>query len=224
MCPVATMTPDSCIEYYNQLQNNSVECVKCYVLCLGCLVFGFLVGFAAHKVKFPLNNTNGFGSKENNKPPNHALELEIKSKSVKEKLNKLGRQPVAQQIQGSLFAANIRKVSRLSGIQHGLIEARGQGLTIVSIDDSMRDMLGWPPDGEQDRPLPSSVYDLLPQGLHSTHRGHIAKIAEYGALPSSLMHPMRNLPIVHWDGTVLRVDICVGVITQVPLPCALHAS
>ena len=210
----------TCIECCNQLQNNNVvECVICYQRCFACLIFGFLLGFAAHKVK---DESNGFGPKENNKAISHTLKLEKNEISVIEELDKhvrLVKQPVAQQLQGSSFAANIRKVSRLSGIQHGLIEARGQGLVIVSIDGSMRDMLGWPPAGEQDRPLPTSVYDLLPEGLRSAHRGHIAKIAESGALPSSLMHPMRNLPIVCWDGTVLRVDICVGIITKVPLSC-----
>ncbi len=116
---------------------------------------------------------------------------------------------------GSTFAKSIRKVSRLSGLQHGLIEARGGGLEIISIDTSMRAMLGWPVDGERDRPPPTSVHDLIPDNLRDAHRGYIAKARELGELPSSLMHPMRNLPVQRWDGSVIRVDICVGIITKV---------
>ena len=207
-----------CFDGCNLLHTKSVECAKCSHLCLGCLVLGFLLGLAAHKIKSRLHESNGCSEETNKRTSNHTLKLEKNEFPVTEELDQQilpAKQSLAYQLQGSSFAANIRKVSRLSGIQHGLIEARGQGLVIVSIDGSMRDMLGWPPAGEQDRPLPTSVYDLLPEGLRSAHRGHIAKIAESGALPSSLMHPMRNLPIVRWDGTVLRVDICVGVVTKV---------
>ena len=105
---------------------------------------------------------------------------------------------------------SIRKVSRLGGLQYGLVEARGRDLAIVSIDSSMRTMLAWP----EDQPLPTSVYDLLPENLHCTHRSHIDKAAREGTLPSSLLHPLRNLPLVRWGGAVHRVDICVGVITK----------
>ena len=35
-----------------------------------------------------------------------------------------------------------------------------------------------------------------------------------GALPSSLMHPLRNVALVRFDGGVVRADVCIGIITK----------
>ncbi len=47
------------------------------------------------------------------------------------------------------------------------------------------------------------------------HRRTFARALASGALPSSLMHPLRNVPLVRFDRSVVRVDVCVGIITKV---------
>ena len=47
---------------------------------------------------------------------------------------------------------------------------------------------------------------------------------EAGQLPSSLMHPLRNVPLLRWDGSEIRVDICVGIITKVLFPTTASAA
>jgi hypothetical protein len=125
---------------------------------------------------------------------------------------------------GSSFANSMRKLSGFSGLQHGLVEARGKELEIVTMDRTMRLLLGCRDSTSASSGrelLPTSVHDLLPEDLRSSHRKFLTKAAEDGALPSSLMHPMRNVPMLRCDGSIMRVDICVGVITKVltrPIP------
>jgi hypothetical protein len=103
-------------------------------------------------------------------------------------------------LRGTLFANSMRKLSTMSGGQHGLIEARGkvrvrinfalpekasclalrtQELEIVSIDATMHEMLGWPSEmsSNPDRhvSLPSSVHDLLPADIRSIHRRFLSQ-------------------------------------------------
>ena len=119
---------------------------------------------------------------------------------------------------GRLFANCIRKFSLLNEFQHGLIEARGTGLEIVSIDPIMHKLLRWPVGNQAQpsdaQPLPTSVHDLLPAEFRLVHRNFLAKAAVEGELPSSLMHPLRNVQMVRLDGTVVHVDVCIGVITK----------
>jgi hypothetical protein len=117
---------------------------------------------------------------------------------------------------GLSFASSMRKISTLSGLQHGLVEARGRNLQIFTVDQSARRMLGWPMDpSDCEVPLPSTVHDLLPAEIRAGHRRFFEKATEEGVLPSSLMHPVRNAPMLRLDGTVIRVDLCIGVITKV---------
>ena len=115
----------------------------------------------------------------------------------------------------------MRKISTLSGLRHGLVEARGNELEIFSVDQTARRLLGWPVDpSDGDTILPSTVHELLPVEMRAGHRLFFDKAAEEGALPSSLMHPMRNVPMLRLDGTVIRVDVCIGVITKVTIAYA----
>eukprot|EP00291_Cryptomonas_curvata_P014912 CAMPEP_0172153654 /NCGR_PEP_ID=MMETSP1050-20130122/1578_1 /TAXON_ID=233186 /ORGANISM="Cryptomonas curvata, Strain CCAP979/52" /LENGTH=159 /DNA_ID=CAMNT_0012822241 /DNA_START=351 /DNA_END=826 /DNA_ORIENTATION=- len=118
---------------------------------------------------------------------------------------------------GANFASSIRKLSGLSGLQHGLIEARGKELEILTIDRTMRQLLGCRDSASASSGrefLPTSVHNFLPNELRNPHRKFLSKAMEDGALPSSLMHPMRNVPMLRCDGSIMRVDICVGVITK----------
>jgi hypothetical protein len=125
---------------------------------------------------------------------------------------------------GTSFAQSIRKFSMLHNnrVSHGLIEAMGEGLEIVSIDPTMRRLLGWPAEtmdsflGPADggQALPTSVHDLLPENFRSIHRQFMAKAVSEGALPSSLMHPLRNVKMLRRDGTSIRVNVCIGLITK----------
>ena len=128
------------------------------------------------------------------------------------------RRRLSKSDDGRLFANNIRKFSLLNEFQHGLIEARGVGLEIVSIDPIMHKLLGWPvgsmPRGADGPALPRSVHELLPAEFRDAHRKFVAKAAAEGQLPSSLMHPLRNVQMVRLDGTPVHVDVCVGVITK----------
>jgi hypothetical protein len=118
------------------------------------------------------------------------------------------------------FAKSIRKFSLLhdNRVSHGLIEAMGEGLEIVSIDPTMRRLLGWPTEtkdqAEGGPSLPNSVHDLLPEAFRSIHRQFLAKAIADGALPSSLMHPLRNVKMQRLDGTAVRVNVCIGLITK----------
>jgi hypothetical protein len=119
---------------------------------------------------------------------------------------------------GADFASSIRKLSGLSGLQHGLIEARGKELEILTLDRTMRQLLGCRDSASVvsgREILPTSVHDFLPNELRNSHRKFLSKAIEDGALPSSLMHPMRNVPMLRCDGSIMRVDICVGIITKV---------
>jgi hypothetical protein len=121
---------------------------------------------------------------------------------------------------GTNFAQSIRKFSLLhdNRVSHGLIEAMGEGLEIVSIDPTMRRLLGWPTEtkdqAEGGPSLPTSVHDLLPEEFRSIHRQFLAKAIADGALPSSLMHPLRNVKMQRLDGTAVRVNVCIGLITK----------
>ncbi len=113
------------------------------------------------------------------------------------------------------FARSLRKLSGLSGLPHGLIEARGKTLEIVAIDRVVRQLLGCTVNGTKGHLFPRTIHDLLPVQLRHSHNRFLEKAFEAGSLPSSLMHPMRNMPLLRSDGLVIRVDICVGVITKV---------
>ena len=125
---------------------------------------------------------------------------------------------------GTSFAKSIRKFSLLhdNRVSHGLIEAMGEGLEIVSIDPTMRRLLGWPTEtmdpsatpSDGGQALPTSVHDLLPENFRSIHRQFLAKAISEGALPSSLMHPLRNVKMLRRDGTSIRVNVCIGLITK----------
>jgi hypothetical protein len=118
------------------------------------------------------------------------------------------------------FAKSIRKFSLLhdNRVSHGLIEAMGEGLEIVSIDPTMRRLLGWPTESKDQAEggpsLPTSVHDLLPEAFRSIHRQFLAKAIADGALPSSLMHPLRNVQMLRLDDSVVRVNVCIGLITK----------
>ena len=113
------------------------------------------------------------------------------------------------------FANTLRNLSILSGLPHGLIEARGKDLEIVAIDGTVRQILGFAESTAETVLLYKTVHDLLPIELQNNHRRVVAKAVEDGDLPSSLMHPMRNIPMLRCDGSIVRVDLCVGVITKV---------
>ena len=112
---------------------------------------------------------------------------------------------------------SLRKLSVLSGLPHGLIEARGKDLEIVSMDRVVRRLLGYE-KGTNSVVSPKTVHDLLPIELRSHHRKFLAKAVEEGDLPSSLMHPMRNIPMLRGNNRIVRVDLCVGIITKVRAP------
>ena len=125
---------------------------------------------------------------------------------------------------GTSFAKSIRKFSLLhdNRVSHGLIEAMGAELEIVSIDPTMRRLLGWPTEAMEPGatssnssvPLPTTVHDLLPEDFRSIHRQFLAKAIADGALPSSLMHPLRNVKMLRLDGNTIRANVCIGLITK----------
>ncbi len=82
----------------------------------------------------------------------------------------------------------------------------------------MHKLLGWPvgnqPKSSDAEALPTSVHDLLPAEFRLAHRKFLTKAAAEGELPSSLMHPLRNVRMVRLDGTIKHVDVCIGVITK----------
>jgi hypothetical protein len=65
------------------------------------------------------------------------------------------------------YGQNIRRLSLVSESCHGLIEARGVELTIVTVDPTVCRMLGWTVDAG--RSLPTTVHDLLPPELRDLH-------------------------------------------------------
>ena len=210
------------------------------VVAVGCFILGTIFGAIAmvffSKLKMicsrqaidgPLCNENGTSrsfsttrpkrTKQNSDIFPAVMDADARKRDIKYRRR---RRMNSVSDEARLFANSIRKFTLLNEFQHGLIEARGIGLEIVSIDPIMHRLLGWPGEsqskgGDADvLSLPSSVHDLLPVEFREIHRKFLAKAAVEGELPSSLMHPLRNVPILRLDGSTVHVDVCVGVITK----------
>ena len=213
----------------------------CFLISLASAIFGFFVGVAVGPVlsKHPpeqnvmdsdlalrANHSQAAEkkvSKEEKGESKGGKMLELKRREERIRENESDRntwKPTTQRC--APFANSLRKLSVLSGLPHGLIEARGKGLEIVSIDHVVRQLLGTSTKAENAF-LQKTVHGLLPTEIREHHRRVVAKAMEDGDLPSSLMHPMRNIPMLRCDGSIVRVDFCVGVITKVqPHPSLRH--
>ena len=112
-----------------------------------------------------------------------------------------------------------------------MIEATGPRLEIVTADAAMRRLLGWPPHA----PLaslgpggagPPTVDDLLPAEMRDAHRRRIAEVVASGVFPEErLMHPLRGVPLLRADGSVVKVNVVIGIITKArPGHCLLSFS
>ena len=110
----------------------------------------------------------------------------------------------------------------LSELHHCLIEARGEELEIITIDRNFGRLFGCTENERNDFLLPKTVHDLLPIDLRAHHRSSVAKAVNDGELPFSLMHPMRNIPMLRYDGSIMHVDLCIGAITKVQLSNCLR--
>ena len=105
----------------------------------------------------------------------------------------------------------------------GILEAAGPRLELVTADAAMRRLVGWPAHA----PLASlgpggggaaapTVHDLLPEALRAGHRRLIAAAGEAGEIPEErLMHPLRGVPLLRADGSVVKVNVVIGLITKV---------
>ena len=47
----------------------------------------------------------------------------------------------------------------------------------------------------------------------------MARAIAAGALPGSLLHPVRNVTLARPDGGTFKADVCIGVITKVVCVC-----
>jgi PAS domain-containing protein len=115
----------------------------------------------------------------------------------------------------SSFGESIRKFSLIDEAAHGLIEARGVDLAIVTADPTVCRMLGWSGEGvapHPDHPLPTSVHDLLPPETRAHHRRLLERAAAAGALPDAVRTPLTGVRILRLDGSAIRVNVMVGLV------------
>jgi hypothetical protein len=132
------------------------------------------------------------------------------------------------------FGWSMRKFSLMNELNHGLIEAQGADLRIITMDPTMCRILGYAPDGlgfpARPSRFPASVHDLLPHHLRDSHRRLLRQFASGGPVVpgSATLHPLvRGLPILRSDGSTALVDVAFGVVTRdVPLDsdhCVFYA-
>ena len=119
------------------------------------------------------------------------------------------------------YGHNIRKFSLITETGHGLIEAQGADLKIVTVDPRVCRILGWASDDAAPGPsrppaagLPATVHELLPAELRGLHRRLLSRAVAAGRLPDALRAPMRGVELLRLDGAAVRVDVCVGLVTQ----------
>jgi PAS domain-containing protein len=99
------------------------------------------------------------------------------------------------------YGHNVRKFSLMTDTSHGLIEAQGPDLKIVTVDPRVCRILGWATDAAPGpgRPppagLPATVHELLPPELRGLHRRLLAHAVAAGRLPDALQRPMRAVEV-----------------------------
>ena len=239
-----SMSLDGCPCCVENVSGPAVSFQTCFLISFTSAVIGFVLGLRFQYISRypkPLSETADSNPQLATKQPPeeslHILQTEDSETNAQSKTLDFGSHSQAGplNVAKSTFAHrnakveySLRKLSVLSGLPHGLIEARGKDLEIVKMDRVVRCLLGYEKganrlqNGARSVVSPQTVHDLLPIELRSQHRRFFAKAVEDGDLPSSLMHPMRNIQMLRQDGSVVRVNLCVGVITKVR--SLLHAA
>ena len=150
---------------FNHTFNLASVFVCCHgICCLFCGIIGFALGVISQKMDVPLilnlvhriihrldlfdSVAHSFSLVRESKATKVPLtqqdrcdpEVESTTSSFSDAIIKESKSTLIRQ--GSKFASSIRKLSGLSGLPHGLIEAQGKQLQIISMDRAMRQMLG----------------------------------------------------------------------------------
>ena len=112
----------------------------------------------------------------------------------------------------SSFGENIRKFSLINAGAHGLIEARGVDLEIVTADPTVCEMLRWSGEASVCARLPTSVHDLLPPDARPLHRRLLSRAVADGALPAALRRALVGASVQRLDGSTVRVDVFIGLV------------
>ena len=97
------------------------------------------------------------------------------------------------------------------------LEAKGADLDIVAVNLNFLKLIQPRQTSSTDstwHQLPNSVHDLFPADFGVVHRQTMLRVfgshGSYG-LPSSLLHPLRNVEMRRLDGTPIQVDVKIGI-------------
>ena len=84
----------------------------------------------------------------------------------------------------------------------GLIVFRGRNLKVVYLDPILAPVLG----------NPQCIEELLPESMHRQHRMLIRPYTGWfgNPLPKLLNHPLRNVPILKIDKSILKAKLIIG--------------
>ena len=134
-----------------------VFCHQSLELCALCLLTGIVIGIVLGKIfaSYQSSESSKQKTRKEKLRPNEYGEIELTDDAApgefgdkrerwrQAKLSRRGTIFTESMLyrRGSLFANSIRKFSGLTGAKHGLVEARGKDLQIVSIDSAMRQLL-----------------------------------------------------------------------------------
>ncbi|KAJ1465195.1 hypothetical protein T484DRAFT_1865965 [Baffinella frigidus] len=106
----------------------------------------------------------------------------------------------------------VRLATSLSGQNlYGFMVVSGVDLDIRYMDTAMQRMWKktWTPASKV------RVEDLLPESMRPQHARWMQTAYKKGALPGSLLHPLRNVELLQADGSFLKCHVSIGALEGV---------